>query len=98
MKCIVYRSLSHPGAWLYSAKPIGELHLPDELAKLLGRTREIMAFDTKKVGRLVQVDRDVLAQALASRGYHLCLREPDEVEKMLDEKFGGTGKRGAGHS
>ena len=87
MKCFVYRSLSRPGAWLYSAEPLARAKLPGDLRTLLGRTREVMSFDTATVGRLVQVDPEVLIRELTAKGYHLCLRDPDEVEKMLRKRF-----------
>ncbi len=71
LNCVVMRSDSKPGLYLYLHLSKNMEDIPEELLKRLGKYTQVMELDLDKRDKLAMVDIEVVKENLITIGYHI---------------------------
>ena len=71
MICIIFRSDTKQGLYLYLAKDKCMGDIPEELLKKIGKHTRVMEIDLSTRDKLAQVDIQVVRSNLVEQGYHI---------------------------
>lgn len=79
MRCVVYKGLREPDAYLYVREASILDELPEALTQRLGSLSVVMHLDLARRDRLARVEIDQVRQALADEGYFLQMPPPKHL-------------------
>lgn len=78
MICAVYRSSKRANTYLFLRKKDDFSIIPADLKTLFGTPQLISLLPESKIGKVIAVETQLLAQELADKGYFLWLKSEEE--------------------
>lgn len=83
MMCIIYRSDTKTGLYVYLETDKEIADLPDELIKLIGKYTKVMELDLTKRDKLANEDINAVKNNIIEQGYHVQVPR-DLVKSVLN--------------